>query len=397
MSKVIRKLRPSDYWRIGEHESWFEDMANEGLHLKRMGLHFAQFNRGEPRKIRYRIDVSLNKGITLEQKQMYAESGWDYVTSYGDFNVFSSPVHRNAPELHTDPAEQAYTMKELDKKLVFNALMVVVSVIIMVGVVSAIWFMEDTPVLALVEGIIISEIISTVIMIYLAYTSLQATISIRNLQKTLLDGKPINHNAPWKKNQRVKCSIAVLYVLIAISASVLPFIQLSKKETRTLPLVNNDLPIVRLADVEKNSKLVRKISLYNKEDIDWGNKYSYDWSLLAPIQYDSDEHGIISNEMWKDGSGEYSPSIHTKVYKLNFSFITDNLIYDLIKKYNIENKDFLELDNTNFDKLIVQEEDGWKQIFASKGQAVMYIRYYGYADLDLVVKATEEKILLISE
>jgi hypothetical protein len=81
MSKVTRKLRPSDYWRIGEHESWFEDMANEGLHLKRMGLHFAQFNRGEPRKIRYRIDVSSNKGITLEQKQMYAESGWDYVTS----------------------------------------------------------------------------------------------------------------------------------------------------------------------------------------------------------------------------------------------------------------------------------------------------------------------------
>jgi multisubunit Na+/H+ antiporter MnhB subunit len=397
MSKVTRKLRPSDYWRIGEHESWFEDMANEGLHLKRMGLHFAQFNRGEPRKIRYRIDVSSNKGITLEQKQMYAESGWDYVTSYGDFNVFSSPVHRNAPELHTDPAEQAYTMKELDKKLVFNALMVVVSVIIMVGVVSAIWFMEDTPVLALVEGIIISEIISTVIMIYLAYTSLQATISIRNLQKTLLDGKPINHNAPWKKNQRVKCSIAVIYVLIAISASVLPFIQLAKKETRTLPLVNNDLPIVRLADVEKNSKLVRKISLYNKEDIDWGNKYSYDWSLLAPIQYDSDEHGIISNEMWKDDSGEYSPSIHTNVYKLNFSFMTDNLIYDLIKKYNIENKDFLELDNTSLDKLIVQEEDELKQIFASKGQSVMYIRYYGYADLDLVVKATEEKILLVSE
>jgi multisubunit Na+/H+ antiporter MnhB subunit len=311
--------------------------------------------------------------------------------------VLSSPVHRNAPELHTDPAEQAYTMKELDKKLVFNALMVVVSVIIMVGVVSAIWFMEDTPVLALVEGIIISEIISTVIMIYLAYTSLQATISIRNLQKTLLDGKPINHNAPWKKNQRVKCSIAVIYVLIAISASVLPFIQLAKKETRTLPLVNNDLPIVRLADVEKNSKLVRKISLYNKEDIDWGNKYSYDWSLLAPIQYDSDEHGIISNEMWKDDSGEYSPSIHTNVYKLNFSFMTDNLIYDLIKKYNIENKDFLELDNTSLDKLIVQEEDGLKQIFASKGQSVMYIRYYGYADLDLVVKATEEKILLVSE
>ena len=162
MNKTVRKLRPSDYWRIGEHESWFTDMAAEGFHLKKMGLHFAHFVKGEPKKMRYRIDVSLKKKITPEQIEMYADSGWDYVTSYEFFHVFSSPVELNAPELHTDPAEQSYTLKELDKKLAMNAGIVVVAVILMIGMVSAIWFLDGTPTFVFVEGIAIQQTILTI-------------------------------------------------------------------------------------------------------------------------------------------------------------------------------------------------------------------------------------------
>ncbi|MTI56633.1 DUF2812 domain-containing protein [Geosporobacter ferrireducens] len=398
MNKIIRKLRPSDYWRIGEHESWFTDMAAEGLHLKKMGTHFAQFVKGEPKKMRYRIDVSSNKKITLEQKQMYAESGWDYVASYGDFNVFSSPAELNAPELHTDPAEQSYTMKKLGKKLLVNALIVVTSVIIMIGMLSAILFLDGTPVLALVKGTIIPQIILTIVMLYLAYTSLQAAISIRNLQKTLLDGKPINHHTPWKKRKRLNFIIAVIYSFVAISASSISFVQLAKMETKTLPLTNTDLPIVRLADVEKNPNLIRENSSYIRNDIDWGNRYSSDWSLLAPVQYESDENGIVPNEMWKDGSGAYSPSIRTMVYKLNFPSIAEKLITDLIKRYSIEYKggDFIKIEHTGFDILIVHEVDAFKEVFAAKGKAVMYVRYYGYADINSLIESTAYKIDLVS-
>lgn len=109
MNKTVYKLRPSDYWRIGEHESWFADMAAKGFQLKKMGLQFVQFIKGEPKEMKYRMDVSINKKISPELIQMYAESGWDYVTSNNFFHVFSSPVELNAPELHTDPAEQSYT------------------------------------------------------------------------------------------------------------------------------------------------------------------------------------------------------------------------------------------------------------------------------------------------
>lgn len=397
MSKKVHKLRPSDYWRIGEHESWFADMAAQGFHLKKMGLHFAQFVKGEPKKMRYRIDVSIKKKISPEQINLYAESGWDYVTSYNLFHVFSSPVELNAPELHTDPAEQSYTLKELDRKLAMNASIVAVAMILMIGMLSAIWFLDGTPTFILVEGRAIQPTILTIFIGYLAYTSLQAAISIHALRKNLIEGKPIDHHAPWKKHYRLNSIIALLFTVVVGFSAILPFVQLVKSDTKTLPEASIDLPIVRLADVEQNPALIRSESSYMRNNVDWGNRYTYDWSLLAPMQYEADENGQVPGEMWRDGSGEYSPSIHTKVYQLSVPAMADNLISDLIKRYRYEysHEDFVEINHPEFDSLIVYEQEESKKVFASKGKAVIYVRYYGYADINLIIENIVEKIYLI--
>jgi len=397
MNKMKRKRRPSDYWRIGEHESWFADMAAKGLHIEKMGLHFAHFIKDKPLKTRYRIDVSFNKNSIPEQKQMYAENGWDYVTSYGDFNVFSSPVERNSPELHTDPAEQSYTLKELDKRFARSAMLVVALVILMIGMISAVWFFNKTPIIALVDGSMVQQAILIIVELYVAYTSLQAAISIRILRKTLSEGGAIDHNAPWKRRQWITMIVGIIFIILAILGSILPFVQIFMMETKTLPLTNTNLPIVRLADIEQNPNLVRESSSHIQDNVDWANRYSYNWGLLAPVQYKSDENGIVPNKMWEDGSGKYSPGIHTRVYKLRFPSMAKDLISDLIKRYSLEHRggDFVEAKHADFDILIVHEVDGFKEIFASKGKAVMYVRYYGNADLDLVIKNTAQKMVLI--
>lgn len=399
MGKKIRKIRPSDYWRIGEHESWFTDMAAEGLHLENMGLHFARFVKGEPKKMRYRIDVTFKEKIISEQKQIYAECGWDYVTSYGVFNVFSSPAELNAPELHTDPAEQSYTLKELDKKLAGSSLLVVVAVILSIAMNSATWFLGGTPLITLVDGRIVQQLFVIIIELYLIYTSLQATLSIRTLRKTLLDGKSIDHSAPWKRWKKRTDIIGIVFIVFAIVGVILPFMQIFMKETKTLPLTNTDLPVVRLADIENNPYLIRDSTSYIRDDVDWGNRYSYDWSLIAPVQYETDEQGVVPNEMWEDDSGSYSPSIHTKVYKLNFPSISENLIKDLIKRYSLEYRggDFVEIEHRDFDILIIHEVDEYIEVFASKGKGVMYVRYHGYASLDSVLKNVAERIVLIAD
>jgi hypothetical protein len=399
MTKTVYKLRPRDYWRIGEHESWFTDMAAKGFHLKKMGLHFVKFVKGEPKKMKYRIDLSIKKKITLEQIQMYEESGWDYVTSSKFFHVFSSPVEINAPELHTDPAEQSYALKELDKKLAINAAIVAVGTILMIGMLYAIWFLDGTPTLVMVNGIAIQQTVLTIYLGYSAFSSLQATISIRALRKNLNEGKPIDHHAPWKKYHRLHSMITFLFTVVVGLSAIFPFLQLVKSETKTLPETNLDLPIVRLVDVEQNPDLVRGESEYMEDNVDWANRYSYDWSPIAPVQYETNENGVVPGKMWKDGSGEYSPSITTWVYQLSVPSMTDNLLSDLVKrfKYNNSIKDFVETKHPDFDLLIVHSEEESKEVFASKGKAVILVRYYGYADINFVIENIEEKIELISK
>ena len=399
MNKTVRKLRPSDYWRIGEHESWFADMAAKGLHLKKMGIHFAYFVKGEPKKMRYRIDVSMKRTMKLEQLEMYAESGSDYVTGYQFFHVFSSPLDRDAPELHTDPVEQSYTLKAMDKKLAMNAFFVVVAMLLIVGMLSSIWFFDGTPTFTLVQGFAIQQTIFAIFTAYLAYTSLQAAISIRALRKDLIEGKPIDHHASWKKHYRLHSVIAFLFTVVVGLSAILPFVQLVKMDTKTLPEVSPDLPIVRLADVEQNPALVRGESEYMSDNVDWSNRYSYDWSPLAPVQYESDENGVVPGEMWEDGSGEYSPSISTRVYQLSIPAMADNLVSDLIKRYSYDDseEDLVEIKHPDFELLIVREEEGIKEVFAAKGKAVIHVSYYGYAEIDSVIENIVEKIGIISE
>lgn len=400
MNKTVYKFRPSDYWRIGEHESWFSDMAAQGFHLKKMGIHFAKFVKGQPTKMRYRIDVAMNKRIAEEQIQMYTDYGWDYVTSYGVFRVFSSAVNSGAPELHTDPTEQSYTLKQLDKKLVMNASIVIISMLLMIGMLLSIWFLDGTPTYILVEGHAIQQTLLTLVIGYLAYTLLQAAISIRILRKKLIEGKPIDHTAPWKKRHRVNLLISLLFIMAAALTVVLSIVYLVTGETKTLPEGNLDLPIVRLADVEKNPAFIRGEPEYVKDNIDWGNSYTYNWSPLTTVQYDTDETGIIPGEMWADGSGEYSPSIHTRVYQLRVGAMADYLISDLVKRSTYGEysaKDFVETNHSELDLLIIHEEEAFKEVFAAKGKTVIYVRYYGYATISSLLENIVEKIEFISE
>ena len=49
---------------------------------------------------------------TEDEKELYRQGGWKYVTKFGEFTIFSSATELNAPELHTDPAEQAQTLNK---------------------------------------------------------------------------------------------------------------------------------------------------------------------------------------------------------------------------------------------------------------------------------------------
>lgn len=393
----VLKLRPSNYWRIGEHESWFTDMAKEGLHLRKVGSIFVHFIKEKPKETRYRIDAIHNKEITFEQQQMYAESDWSYVTRYGMFSVFSSPVELNAPELHTDPEEQAYTLKAIEKTIVSSALLATIITLILIGLIYFFLFNNSTPTLFFVEGEIIQPL-PLFIIIYFTYSLISAAVGIRSLRNKLKEGNAIDHAAPWKRMRKVNLLISNVFIVLAIVTAAIPYIQLGMKETLELPTNDIDVPIVRLSDIEQSTEMVRE-KASTRGDNDRGNSYTYKWSIMAPTQYEAREHGIVYGEEWNDASGVYSPSTYSKVYKIIFPSMSENLVDDLIEWHGMfEGKEkLLQLEHSSFDHLIIKEDDETKEIFAAKGKGVMYVRYHGYAEMDILLKNVEQQIRLIGE
>lgn len=386
MSKTVWRFRPGDYWRIGEHESWFSDMAAEGLHLAKMGLIFARFDRGEPKKVRYRIDTTPDSSSNSDLKELYADSGWEFVTGFGEFKVYSSLTEANATELHTDPAEQAYSLQELNRKLFRNVLIVAIyAVMLMVILSTPVWLPNGTTTLTLIEGTS-TFILLAISVVYLLYDSVSGAISMRVLRKSLTEGKPIDHRAPWKKQQKISTAVGLIYFVILAYVVVMPFLQMAFSETYDLPEIKTELPIVRLGDVENNPDLVRQ----NSSDVDRRiNIYTKKWSLLAPVQIQSHEYGKVPNMKWNDNSGIYSPSIHTRFYQLRVSNFSKSLVSDLIKRYGqaYNGEKYNEIEHADFDLLFLNERDGNKEIYAAKGKMVMHIKYYGHADMETFIKA----------
>ncbi|HIW34475.1 MAG TPA: hypothetical protein IAA29_17000, partial [Candidatus Paenibacillus intestinavium] len=183
-----------------------------------------------------------------------------------------------------------------------------------------------------------------------------------------------------------------LILLLCVSIPM-QWAQIALGKAHTLPIESNDLPIVRLADIEQNSDLVREEDFVGNE-LDMLNRYSYNWSPIAPLQYKSDESGIVPEQLWKDLSGTYSPSLRTEVYQLNFPLLSEKLLADLVQ-WHIFRGDITELESDVFDSLFIQKQEGSQKIFVAKGKAVMYVAYYGYADTATILSMVEEKMALI--
>lgn len=396
MRKKIRKIRPTNYWRIGEHESWFTDMAAEGYYLEKMGTHFAHFKKGKPANMAYRIEVTQTKTIADEQLDLYENNGWDYVTSYQYFHVFSSPYERQATEIHTDPAEQAFTLQSIIKKLKFNVYGVSICTILLIGMLVALWFLDGTPVYSMVKGFVIQQTLLTLVILYSAHTVISGLVSMRMLQTRLHEGKAIDHRAPWQKSFKRNNIVTILFLAIALGNALLPAMSLLKSDTHTLPVEDVALPFVRLGDVEQNEQLQRDSDVLH-DGVDWANRYSTNWSLFAPVQYEVDESGVVADMNWADDSGTYSPSISSEIYKVTAQALVPSLVSDLVKwhTYDIESNPTTVQNHATLDHLITREQDEKKEVYASKDDVVMYVRYYGNAPIENVIEQVVQKIGLV--
>lgn len=409
MFKTIYRLKPGDSWRIGEHESWFSYMAAKGYQVQSVGARFAKFRKAEPKKIKYRMEIAPKatkeekllrenpNEIDETQKSIYEQCGWTHVYSWkypnGNcfFHLFSSPEELNAPELHTDPVEQSYTLTVLDKSMWKN---LIITSIGWIGFLILIYISlrnNQTPYLTLTTTPSLINLVLFVLYFYLFFDSLMGTLSIRSLKRNLTEGKPLNHAAPWKKTLFFTRLMVVIYI-----AMVSPMIFSNFKEysSRPLPLIADDTPIILLNEFEDAEKSVPISTPYNT--IATSNYFLKDANFFSPINYKTEENIKIPDKVIDDRNTPYTASLFTNITKTRFEFMADNLYAELLETYEkYSGADFQEDEHPNFHQLYISESAKGYDILAYRGHGIIYFSYIGDADINSALEVISEKLTLI--
>jgi hypothetical protein len=96
-------------WQDEQEEIWLRDMARRGWHLSAVGVPGRYgFERGEARDVAYRLDFKLGNGDWEAYRQLFADSGWDYVGRLGGWIYFRKEAVEGEPdEIFTDAATKA--------------------------------------------------------------------------------------------------------------------------------------------------------------------------------------------------------------------------------------------------------------------------------------------------
>lgn len=130
MNKLTKKCRwvivPCPDYDVPAMESWLEEQAARGWFLSKENgffLGLACLESGAPKRVRYRLDAipkeklfsefPENKQSAIELTQ---EMGWEYVTERKEFLIYRCD-NAGLPELNTDPAVQALSLKRVQRAL----------------------------------------------------------------------------------------------------------------------------------------------------------------------------------------------------------------------------------------------------------------------------------------
>lgn len=226
--KRVRKFTPVSMYDAQGLESWLEDMAKQGLFLKKFGTVWCVFERGPARPLRYRVEpVREQDGDDLlgrsPMKELYQDFGWSYVTSIGNSMFLFSTEDENAPELHTDPELQSGLWKKLYRRARRSFWFEIILLAIVIAALCAqLWN----------GGFILSLVTSTtpIMLLYLPLILFRLPESWAELQKLALmveqleAGVPLDHRTFYPRRRRGELASLVLAVILLLGLFTVQYV-----------------------------------------------------------------------------------------------------------------------------------------------------------------------------
>jgi len=411
MGTSKRKLEFISMYSIGAYESWLSDLAAQGLFLKKFGFMSCIFEKAEPAIIEYRIDISKER-LSKDRIVMYGECGWKYIATNKWAHIFCAAAGTQTTEIHTDAREQGFTLVELNRMMSIILPIMVILVSFEVVLWGYMLLIGGTPFLNMISnGDSMMIMIFAMLLMFVVF--LKQFIDIRALKKSLFSGKAINHHASWKKhkyynNVVMLTSLSIIFVsLISQGINASQIIRAVTDTARVTMTTQTKLSCLRLSDLENLDDAVagKEFPVTNEaadeigtvDDIPgdtlvWIGSVTAESSMMAMTQIEARESAMTRDESFESG-------LDTKYYKLTFAGMADGTLHDLMKKdlyfYTEEMMQDVNITKTDFDGLDIvytAKADDFLYIFASKGNVVVSMQYYGTKSEPELVAALAEKL-----
>lgn len=234
--KKICRL-PADPYELGALEHWLGDMAREGWLLEKLSGSHAVFRQGEPQNRRYRFYPYQKNQTAFDhpERELFAEMGWEFVTSlFGGFAVYST-ADPAAPELSTDPVIESEAFRALEKRLrgmVFTALCGGFTIWCARAVMNGLMYsdpLRELPSFPLMFAGLFEFLLVMIVMIALdTVLAVRSHRKIRALRQRLLLGEEIDHNAAYGKTRKwvvlrsIDHAVTLLWIVVTLWAVWIP-------------------------------------------------------------------------------------------------------------------------------------------------------------------------------
>lgn len=322
--KTVCRQVPCPLYDVESCESWLAYMAGKGLFLERWGRHTALFRPGPPQAVRYRLTAARLEGGWLdsppsepptEERALYADSGWQFVCAQGEFFLYACPDPQ-APELHTDPAVQALSLKMARRSAWWTFLGAIVILIIQFALNSQgrlVRFLVEMPVLSLCLYLFFFSVL------LLAFRDLYYILT---LSRRLRRGYAPDHRKNWRSAawvnrllQGISTCTYWLPLVLCLAMLVLPGSVLSRTN------YPEALPFATLADLAEGTV---------NPDGDAGT-VEMRHSLLAPVIIEYHESGQVE----QNGETVLDASLRVNYYETRTPWLARLLVDDLHKDLEI--------------------------------------------------------------
>ncbi len=396
---TVNKLRTISLFEIGRMESYFSDMAKEGLCLTDINILFNVFNKSEPAEIEYRIEFG-ERVLKEEIRELYEGSGWNYTCSYRGIHVFQAPTAGAFVEIHTDPKEQSYTLNTICRRSIGVICIEMVLLPFIVALVVLQTMIGRTPFIYLLESNFL-QLFNLLALLLMVYDIVINTKILFQYKKRLQMGFYINHHEPWRKRRASfyvinGCSVLIIFlVIVSLAFGIGNTVGLITGWSKSALTLSSKLPVVRLNDIEK-----LEAPVFRKEDSGYDERARSNVEVTYALLMNEKE----VNEEFKQEDipweGDvYTPSLHTNYYKVYLPFTVQGVLSDVLHHAEnyfvkwpdgrnvVEKLDCKGLDDVYY--ISSGSSENYFGLVVRKGNEILWMRYMGKKTRAEVIEASQ--------